>query len=38
MRGAETVNDEFEVGFNQSFESRWYRAEQAGRMRPGSAD
>lgn len=31
MSGAETVNDEFEVGFNQNFESRWYRAEQVGR-------
>jgi hypothetical protein len=32
MRGADTVNDEFEVGFNQTFESRWYRAEQIGRV------
>jgi hypothetical protein len=32
MRGAEPVNDEFEVGFNQTFESHWYRAEQAGRV------
>jgi hypothetical protein len=32
MSGAETVNDEFEFGFNQDFESRWYRAEQAGRV------
>jgi hypothetical protein len=32
MRGADTVNDEFEVGFNQTFESRWYRAEQVGRV------
>ncbi len=32
MRVAETVNDEFEVGFNQNFESRWYRAEQVGRV------
>ncbi len=32
MSGAETVNDEFEVGFNQAFEARWYRAEQAGRV------
>jgi hypothetical protein len=32
MRGADTVNDEFEVGFNQEFESRWYRAEQIGRV------
>ena len=32
MHGADTVNDEFEVGFNQEFESCWYRAEQAGRV------
>lgn len=32
MRGADTVNEEFEVGFNQRFESRWYRAEIAGRF------
>ena len=32
MRGAETVNAEFDVGFNQTFESRWYRAEQVGRV------
>lgn len=32
MSGVETVNDEFEVGFNQTFESHWYRAEQAGRV------
>ncbi|MDQ2762707.1 MAG: hypothetical protein M3Y22_04230 [Pseudomonadota bacterium] len=32
MSGAETVNDEFEVGFNQTFELHWYRAEQAGRL------
>ena len=32
MSGIETVNDEFEVGFNQEFESRWYRAEQVGRV------
>jgi hypothetical protein len=31
MRGADTVNGEFEVGFNQTFESRWYFAELAGR-------
>lgn len=31
MSGVETVNDEFEVGFNQTFESHRYRAEQAGR-------
>lgn len=32
MRGADTVNEEFEVGFNQRFESGWYRAELAGRV------
>jgi hypothetical protein len=32
MRGATTVNEEFEVGFDQNFESYWYRAEQVGRV------
>jgi hypothetical protein len=32
MRGATTVNEEFEVGFDQNFESHWYRAEQVGRI------
>src|SRR4051812_44741326 len=32
MRGATTVNDEFEVGFNQRFESHWYWAEISGRV------
>jgi hypothetical protein len=32
MRGATIVNEEFEVGFNQKFESHWYRAEQIGRV------
>ncbi len=32
MQGAEPVNDEFEVGFNQTFEAHWYRAEQVGRV------
>lgn len=32
MSGVETVDDDFEVGFNQTFESHWYRAEQAGRV------
>jgi hypothetical protein len=32
MRGASTVNEEFEVGFNQNFESYWYIAEQIGRV------
>jgi hypothetical protein len=32
MSIVDTVNDEFEVGFNETFESRWYRAEQAGHV------
>lgn len=32
MRGADAVNDKFEVGFNQHFEPRWHRAEIAGRL------
>lgn len=32
MRGADPVNDEFEVGFNQTFEQRWFRAERIGRF------
>ena len=32
MRGADPVNDEFEVGFDQSFEQGWRRAEQVGRI------
>jgi hypothetical protein len=32
MSGAATVNGEFEVGFDQTFESRRYRTEQAGRL------
>ncbi|WP_428486186.1 hypothetical protein [Rhodopila sp.] len=32
MRGAEPVNNEFEVGFNQTFEVGWYRVELAGRV------
>jgi hypothetical protein len=31
MRGADIVNGEFEVGFDQKFESHWYLAELAGR-------
>jgi hypothetical protein len=31
MQGATRVNDEFEVGFNEEFENRWYYAELAGR-------
>jgi hypothetical protein len=32
MRGADPVNDEFEVGYNAHFESRWYRAALIGRL------
>lgn len=32
MRGADPVDEEFEVGFNADFELRWHRAEQAGRV------
>jgi hypothetical protein len=32
MRGAEPVNDEIEVGFNQDFEIAWYRTEVIGRF------
>ena len=32
MQGADLVNDELEVGFDQTFERRWHRAEQAGRV------
>lgn len=31
MQGATRVNGEFEVGFDEEFENRWYRAELAGR-------
>jgi hypothetical protein len=31
LRGADPVNDEIEVGYNARFETRWYRAEWAGR-------
>lgn len=31
LRGASTVNDEFEVGFDERFENRWGRAEVAGK-------
>lgn len=31
LRGADAINDEFEVGFNAAFESRWRRAELIGR-------
>jgi hypothetical protein len=30
MHGANTVNDEFEAGVGQIFESRWHRAAQTG--------
>ncbi len=32
LRGADPVNDEFEVGFNEPFEQGWLRAERAGRV------
>jgi hypothetical protein len=32
MRGADPVNDEFEVGFDQAFETAWYRLELVGRV------
>ncbi len=32
MQGADKINDELEVGFNEAFEKRWRRAEQAGRV------
>ena len=32
MQGADLVNDELEVGFDETFERRWHRAEQAGRV------
>jgi hypothetical protein len=31
MQGATRINNEFEVGFNEDFESRWYYVELAGR-------
>ena len=32
MRGADAVNDELEVGFDERFEHRWVWAERAGRV------
>ncbi len=32
MQGADRVNGELEVGFDEAFERRWRRAEQAGRV------
>ncbi len=32
MRGADLVNGELEVGFDETFERRWHRAEQFGRI------
>ena len=32
QQGADRINEEFEVGFDRSFESRWQRAEQFGRV------
>ncbi|PPQ36551.1 hypothetical protein [Rhodopila globiformis] len=31
MRGADTIDQEFEAGFSPTFETRWYRAERVGR-------
>ena len=32
MQGADRVNEELEVGFDQPFEKKWLRAEQVGRV------
>ena len=32
LRGADPINDELEVGFDQPFEQRWLRVEQVGRV------
>lgn len=32
MRGVDTVDNEFEVGFDQRFETNWHRAELVGRF------
>ena len=32
MQGADLVNDELEVGFDETFERRWHHAEQIGRV------
>ena len=32
MQGADRVNDEFEVGYNENFERNWERAEIVGRV------
>lgn len=32
LRGADPVNDELEVGFDQKFEESWHRAERGGRV------
>ena len=32
MQGADRVNDEFEVGFDEGFERRWLRAERVGQV------
>lgn len=32
MQGADRINEELEVGFDETFEKRWLRAEQAGRV------
>ena len=32
MQGADRINDEFEVGYDEKFERKWVRAEIAGRV------
>ena len=32
MQGADRINDELEVGYDEGFETRWLRAEQIGRV------
>ncbi len=32
MQGADRVNDEFEVGYDERFENRWLKAEHVGRI------
>lgn len=32
MQGADQINDEFEVGFDERFEQRWVKAEWVGRV------
>ena len=32
MQGADRINDELEVGYDEGFETKWLRAEQVGRV------